>query len=182
VAGFLDALDLPPAVRRDPELAGTPARVAEAWTDELLDGYRQDPAAILAETMPQKGRDLVAVTGIDFHSVCPHHLLPYRGVAHLAYVPGGRVVGFGQLARLLDAFAHRLVIEEKLARDVALALMEQLGARGAACILDAEQQCLTVRGGRRRRARAHAACFLGSLRRGGDQQRFLQAVAREERR
>jgi GTP cyclohydrolase I len=163
VEAFLDALGLPREVRAAPDLAGTPRRVAEAWTEDLLDGYRQDPAAILADSMPATSRALVAVTGIDFHSMCPHHLLPSRGVAHVAYVPGERVVGFGQIARLVDALAHRLVLEEDLARDVAEALVREVGARGAACVLDAEQFCLSVRGERRREARAHAQVFLGVL-------------------
>ncbi len=177
VATFLDALGLPAEARRHPEVAGTPGRVAEAFLDEMVDGYESDPAAILAGGVDRARGDLVAVTGIDFHAVCPHHLLPYRGVAHLAYVPDGRVVGFGQLARLVDCFAHRLVIEEELARNVADALMRHLGARGAACLLDAEQLCLTVRGARRRRARAHAQCFRGEL--AGDaglRSRFLGMV------
>ena len=163
VEAFLDALELPREVRAASDLAGTPRRVAEAWREDLLDGYRQDPAAILADSMPATSRALVAVTGIDFHSMCPHHLLPSRGVAHVAYVPGERVVGFGQIARLVDALAHRLVLEEDLARDVAEALVRELGARGAACVLDAEQFCLSVRGERRREARAHAQVFLGVL-------------------
>ena len=129
--------------------------------------------------MPSTGRELVAVTGIDFHSVCPHHLLPSRGLAHVAYVPGGRVVGFGQLARLVDALAHRLVLEEDLARQVAEALMVHAGARGAACVLEAEQMCLSVRGERRPRARAHAQCFAGVMAEDGAlARRFLAAVAR----
>jgi GTP cyclohydrolase IA len=177
VGRFLDALGLPPAARRDPAVAGTPVRVAEAFLDDLLDGYQRDPAAILRETMPGHGGDLVAVTGIDFHSVCPHHLLPYRGVAHVAYVPDGKVVGFGQLGRLVDCLAHRLVIEEDLARSVAEALVRHLGARGAACVLDAEQLCLTVRGERRRGTRAHAQCFAGSMARDGRlQRRFLALI------
>jgi GTP cyclohydrolase I len=178
VASFLDALDLPPEVRAHPEMAGTPRRVSEAFLQELVDGYAQEPSAILADAMERPEGDLVAVTGIDFHAVCPHHLLPYRGVAHLAYVPGGRVVGFGQLARLVDCFAHRLVIEEELARNVAEALVRHLGARGAACVLDAEQLCLTIRGERRREARAHAQCFRGLL--ASDralQSRFLALIA-----
>jgi GTP cyclohydrolase IA len=165
VRRFLEALPLPAAERRrrDLDLAGTPRRVAQAWLRDLLDGYSADPAAILAGAMAAKGRDLVAVTGIDFHSMCPHHLLPSRGVAHVAYVPGRSVVGFGQIARLVDCFAHRLILEEDLARSVAQALVRHLGARGAAVVLDAEQACLTVRGERRRRARAHAQCFLGVL-------------------
>jgi len=176
---FLDALGLPPDVRRSEHLVGTGRRVAEAWRDDLLDGYRSDPAVLLGDSMPASGRDLVALTGIDYHSMCPHHLLPSRGVAHVAYVPGQRVVGFGQLARLVDCFAHRLILEEDLARSVADALVLHLGARGAACVLDAEQTCLTVRGERRRHARAHAQAFAGAMARDGAlQRRFLSAIAK----
>ena len=170
VGRFLDAL-VPPGQRVHAALRETPERVAQAWLHDLLDGYRRDPAAILADAMPAAGDDLVAVTGIDFHSVCPHHLLPSRGVAHVAYVPGEKVVGFGQIARLVDCFAHRLVLEEDLARGVAESLVSLLGARGAACVLDAEQACLTMRGERRRDARTHVQCFLGAL----DSDRGLQA-------
>lgn len=162
VARFLDAL-VPPGARRAEDLRDTPARVAEAFRRDLLDGYRRDPAKLLAGGIPHRGEDLVAVTHIDFHSVCPHHLLPYRGVAHLAYLPRGRVVGFGALAQLVDCFAHRLVIEEALAREVAESLVCHLGASGAACVLDAEHLCLTVRGERRRDARAHAQAFAGAM-------------------
>jgi len=178
VGRFLEAVGVPPAVRARADVAGTPERVAEAFLTDLLDGYRRDPAEVLAESMPAASGDLVAVTGIDFHAVCPHHLLPYRGVAHVAYLPGRRVVGFGQVARLLDALAHRLVIEEDLARQVAEALVRHLGARGAACALDAEQLCLTVRGERRRGARAHVQSFAGAMRRDARlQRRFLDLVS-----
>ncbi len=175
IASFLDAV-VPPEARADGDLDGTPERVAEAWLGDLLSGYRDDPAAALAETMPSRGRDLVAVTNLDFHSMCPHHLLPSRGVAHVGYVPGERMVGFGQLARLVDVFAHRLTLEEDVARRVAEALMTHLGARGAACVLDAEQSCLTVRGERRPAARAHAQCFLGTLATEPALQRRFQAL------
>jgi GTP cyclohydrolase IA len=179
VARFLDALGLPDAVRDGPELRETPRRVAEAWLADLVDGYGHDPAAVLAESMPATSRGLVTVTGLDYHSVCPHHLLPSRGVAHVAYVPGSRVVGFGQLGKLVDCLAHRLVLQEDLAQQVADALVTHLGARGAACLLDAEQLCLTVRGEKRARSRTHAEAFAGSF--AGDaalQRRFLAAVAR----
>jgi GTP cyclohydrolase I len=177
VEAFLDALGLPPAVRAGPDLADTPRRVAEAWAEDLLDGYRESPARILAESMPATASGLVAVTGIDYHSMCPHHLLPSRGVAHVCYLPGARVVGFGQLARVVDCLSHRLVLEEDLAREVAEALVEHLGARGAACVLDAEHFCLSVRGERRREARAHAQCFLGALAEDARlQDRFLALV------
>lgn len=176
---FLDAMGLPPDVRGSEALALTPKRVADAWLGDLLDGYRRDPAAILGDAIPARKRDLVAVTGIDFHSVCPHHLLPSRGVAHVAYVPGDRIAGFGQLVQLVDALAHRFVLQEELARGVAEALMRHLGARGAACVLDAEQLCMTVRGGRRPHARAHTDAFLGVMARDARlQRRFLRLLGR----
>src|SRR5512138_994433 len=173
---------LPAEVRRADDLAETPRRVAEAWLEDLVDGYGRDPAEVLAGGLPSAGRDLVAVTGIDYHSVCPHHLLPSRGVAHVAYVPGDKVVGFGQIVKLVDALAHRLVLEEDLARHVADALVEHVGARGAACVLEAEQLCMTVRGERRVRARAHAEAWAGALAKDGPaRRRFEGMVARAGR-
>jgi GTP cyclohydrolase I len=181
VARFLRAV-VPAGELARADVRGTPRRVAEAFRDDLLDGYAMDPAEVLGEAMQIPGKDLVALAGIDFHAVCPHHLLPYRGRACVAYVPGGRVVGFGVLARLVDCFAHRLVIQEVLARQVADALVNHLGARGAACVLDAEQMCLTVRGERRREARAHAQAFAGSMERSAAwQRRVLRIAAGEER-
>jgi GTP cyclohydrolase I len=179
IARFLDALGLPPEVRRSADLAETPARVAEAWANDLLDGYREDPALLLAGPIPSKSRGLVAVTGIGFHSMCPHHLLPSRGVAHVAYLPDGRVVGFGQVVRLVDALAHRLVLLEDLAESIAGALVQHLGARGAGVVLDAEQACMTVRGERRSTSRTHAEAFAGALDRDGPaRRRFLAAIGR----
>jgi GTP cyclohydrolase I len=181
VARFLRAV-VPAGDLARADVRGTPRRVAEAFRDDLLDGYAMDPAEVLGDPMQIPGKDLVALAGIDFHAVCPHHLLPYRGRACVAYVPGGRVVGFGVLARLVDCFAHRLVIQEVLARQVADALVDHLGARGAACVLDAEQMCLTVRGERRREARAHAQAFAGSMERSAAwQRRVLRIAAGEER-
>jgi GTP cyclohydrolase I len=179
VARFLDALRLPPEVRGAADLELTPRRVAETWLEEIVDGYARDPAEVLAGAIPSRGRDLVAVTGIDFHSVCPHHLLPSRGVAHVAYVPGGRVVGFGQIVRLVDALAHRLVLQEDLARQIADALVEHVGARGAACHLEAEQLCMTVRGVRRAGSRAHVDAYAGALARDGAARRRFEALVRE---
>jgi GTP cyclohydrolase I len=177
---FLDALGLPDEVRRSDDLIGTPERVADAWLEDLVDGYQVAPREVLAESAPSASRDLVAVTGIAYHSMCPHHLLPSRGVAHVAYVPGGRLVGFGQIVRLVDALAHRLVLQEELARQIVQALVEHLGARGAGCVLDAEHLCLTVRGTRRGGARAHAEAYAGVLsREGATRQRFLAAIGRD---
>ena len=163
VKAFLEAagLDL-----NEPNLLQTPERVAAAWADEFLDGYARTPAEALADTypVPAGGRgELVVVSGIEFHSACPHHLLPYRGVAHLAYVPASRVVGFGRLSTLLDTLAHRLVLQEDLARQVAESLVRDLGALGAACAIRAEQSCLRDRGEEQRRATTYSESFAGVL-------------------
>ena len=160
IRAFLAAAGLDPD---DPELAETPSRVADAWIEDYLDGYGADPEALLSTVHPAKSKGLVTVTRIDFHSMCPHHLVPYRGVAHLAYLPGQGVAGFGTLVRLLDAFAHRLILQEEIADGVTGALAEHLGARGTACVLDAEQACVTTRGPRRREARTVTSSYTGEL-------------------
>ena len=115
VAEFLQAagLDL-----GDVNLRETPERVMAAWADEFLDGYGKDPRAVLSDSFPAPGGregELVVVTGLQFHSACPHHLLPYRGVAHVAYLPSqGRIVGLSKLARIVDVFAKRLQVQERM--------------------------------------------------------------------
>ena len=163
VADFLAAMRLD---LRDPNLKQTPARVTDAWIGEFLDGYVQDPAEVLGERFPVSGEgqeELVVVTNLSFRSMCPHHLLPWSGRAHVAYVPGREVVGFGRLSKLVDVFAHRLVLQEELARQVCDALMTHLGSQGAACILEAEQMCLRLRGGHQREAVTHAEAYAGVL-------------------
>jgi GTP cyclohydrolase IA len=111
VRAFLQAAGLDV---RDPNLEATPRRVAEAWADEFLSGYRQTASQVLDERFPVSAAssgELVVVTHLNFRSMCPHHLLPYAGVAHLAYVPGREVVGFGRLSALVDTFAHRLILQ-----------------------------------------------------------------------
>lgn len=159
VRSFLEAAGL----RLAGELVGTPARVAEAWTHDFLDGYRSSPEEALGPMLPAAGAGLVCVTGLDFHSSCPHHLLPYRGLAHLAYVPAGSVVGFSRLGRLVDVLGHRLVLQEVLARQIAEALRDGTGALGAGCVLETEQACVTCRGRPRSRARISSEAFVGQL-------------------
>jgi GTP cyclohydrolase IA len=163
VGDFLRAAGLDLA---EPNLAETPQRVAEAWAEEFLEGYRRTPAAALSQRFPvsgEKGRELVVVTGLYFRSMCPHHLLPYSGRCHLAYLPGREVVGFGRLSALVDVFAHRLILQEELARQVARALVEELGCDGAACLLEAEQTCLRLRGEEQHQAVTHSEAYLGAL-------------------
>src|SRR5262249_37209252 len=150
--------------------------VARAWREDFLDGYARDPADLLGRTTPfaRKGaRELVVVTHLRFHSVCPHHLLPWEGVAHLAYVPSQRVVGFGRLAAVLECLAHRAVLQETLAREVAKTLYRALPSRGAACVLEGRQPCLSLRGKRPHEARTHAEAYEGVLRRDSGLRREL---------
>ena len=174
VGDFLRAAGVPPGG----DLRATPARVAQAWDEDFLDGYRADPRRILRGLHASGSRELVVAKGIDFHSMCPHHLLPYRGRAAVGYLPGeGGVVGFGKLVQLVDAFAHRLTLQEEIAREVADALVRELGAAGAACVLDAEQGCMTMRGAKRRGSRTVTSAFRGRLERDARlQRRFLEAI------
>jgi GTP cyclohydrolase I len=165
VTAFLEAagVDL-----SDANLRQTPQKVTEAWIDEFLDGYRQTPEEALGEIYaapPGSAGELVVLTDLRFHSICPHHLLPYEGVAHLAYVPDKSVVGFGRLSALLNCFAHRLILQEELVRQVAAALARILGSPGTACVAEAKQACLRVRGQRQHRARTHTEAYEGVLRR-----------------
>ena len=122
----------------------TTQRVRELWQKRLLGGYDLDPAGALGDGFEDHRRDMVVVRGIAIHGVCPHHLVPFRGVAHVAYLPGGRLHGFGRIARLVDAIGHRFTYQEWMTRDIAEALMLHGKARGAACVIEAEQLCLLL--------------------------------------
>ncbi len=145
----------------DPELRETGRRVAEALANDLLSGYREDPAAILADATASEAPGMVLVTSIATTAMCPHHLMPATGVAHVGYLPGERVVGLGALARLVDCHARRLVLQEDLGRAIARSIVKHLGARGAGVVLDLSPSCLTARGGRRHGARAVTTAFEG---------------------
>ena len=156
---FLVALGVP--VDRDRELDGTPERVALAFHDELLDGYRRDPRTVLADALATEETGVVTVAGIHYASVCPHHLLPTWGRAHVGYLPGGRIVGVGALAQLVEVLAHRMVLQETLGRTVADALVEHLGARDAGVVLEARHACLSLRGERQAEATVVTQSFAG---------------------
>jgi GTP cyclohydrolase IA len=167
VHAFLRALGRDPD--GDPELRDTPLRVAEAWAKDLVDGYDVDVAALLAsESSPAPpSPGLVAVRDLSVSTICPHHLLPGLGTGAIFYLPGARITGLGTLARLLDAFAHRLSLQETIASSVAGALVQHLGARGAACKLSLSHRCLTSRGERQEHAVVDTIAFAGSFERPG---------------
>jgi len=155
----------------------TPRRVRELWEKRLLGGYAIDPAAVLGKGFADTRQDMVTIRGIAIHGVCPHHLVPFRGVAHVAYIPGGRLHGFGRIARLVDAIGHRFTYQEWMTRDIAEALVTHGEARGAACVIEAEQLCLLLgedrRGDERVRTQAFAGCFEDNHE---FRQEFLRAV------
>ncbi len=162
VRDFLDSLGVDR--EGDPELRGTPERVARAWRDELLAGYRVEPAEVLADTLASAERGMVLVTHIAYASVCPHHLLPAWGVAHVGYLPDGRIVGLGAMVRLVEALGRRLVLQETLGRQVAEALVTHLGARAAGVRLDAAHGCLSTCGERQGGARVVTHGYAGAWR------------------
>ncbi|MBB4051396.1 GTP cyclohydrolase I [Devosia subaequoris] len=128
-------------------LLETPARVAKAY-GELFAGYDQDAGEVLSKTFKEVGGydDLVLVKGIPFYAHCEHHMVPFYGQAHIAYLPHDGVVGLSKLARLVEVFARRLQTQETMTAQIIDAINENLGPRGAAVLLEAEHMCMTMRG------------------------------------
>jgi len=157
-------------IEAEAHLGRSGERVADAWSRDLLEGYDVEPAQALGEPFPEPSGDLVLVKDIEFVSACPHHLMPYTGVAHIAYVPDSLAVGFSGVVRLLDCVAHRLTLQEWLTRDVTETLMEVLRPRGAACLIEATPMCVLARGVRRP-CRIASTSFLGVFADDGDLRR-----------
>ncbi|WP_341644499.1 GTP cyclohydrolase I FolE [Thauera sp. SDU_THAU2] len=156
----------------------TAQRVRELWQRRLLGGYELDPAEVLGEGFADERRDMVVVRGIAVHGVCPHHLVPFRGVAHVAYIPDGRLHGFGRIARLVDAIGHRFTYQEWMTRDIADALLRHGKAAGAACVIEAEQLCLLLGEDRRGDERVVTQAFSGEFERSPQaRSEFLRAIS-----
>ncbi len=147
IARFLEAAGF--VAGEDEHLRTTPERVARAWIEDLMEGYRTDPLDALGTPFADPSPEMVLVKGVEFFSSCPHHLMPYRGVAHVAYVPAGKAIGFSGIVRLLDCLAHRLTLQEWLTRGVTSVLDEVLDPQGSACVIDAAPMCVIARGVRR---------------------------------
>lgn len=128
-----------------PELVETPERVAKLWSSLVLSGYDADPAAILGDPVLGEGDTaMVVVRDIPCHGMCPHHLLPWVGEATVAYLPTHKLVGFGRLSELVHAFTRRLTLQERVCNQIVDALMLHLDARGAACVITGQHNCLNV--------------------------------------
>ena len=165
----------------DPDREGlrdTPRRVAAAFEDFYV-GYGQDPARELERTFEDLGSydDIVVVRDIPFYSHCEHHMVPFVGKAHVAYYPNERVVGLSKLARVVDVFARRLQTQERLTGQVVAAIDETLKPRGVAVMIEAEHQCMTLRGAQKHGASTVTTQFTGIFRDDpAEQQRFITLV------
>jgi len=136
------------AVGEDTEregLKGTPGRVARMYA-ELLGGIHEDPKKHLRSVFTEEYNEIVLLRDIPFYSICEHHLLPFIGSAHVAYLPTGTVLGVSKLARIVDTFARRLQAQERLTYQIADFIMDHLKPRGAAVVLEASHSCMTIRG------------------------------------
>ena len=137
------------AIGEDPDREGleeTPGRVARAYR-ELMRGTQEDVGSHLRTVFAEGGDEIVVVRGIELYSLCEHHMLPFSGVAHVAYLPAdGRVVGLSKIARTVDTFARRLQVQERLTRQVADAMVEHLSPRGVSVVVECEHACMRMRG------------------------------------
>lgn len=159
-------------------LKDTPQRVADAY-EEYFAGYRLDPADVLSKTFDETGGydDLVMLRDIRVQSHCEHHLAPFLGVAHVAYLPNGRILGISKIARVVEIFARRLQTQEALTAQIAEAIETALRPRGVAVLIEAEHQCMSMRGVRQPGVKTITTRFTGALQADASyRDRFLQMV------
>ena len=155
------------AVGEDPDrdgLRATPARVARMYA-EVLSGLHAEPADLLTTEFDERHDELIIVRGIELYSLCEHHLLPFHGLAHVGYIPGhhGRITGLSKLARVVDLYARRPQVQERLTAQVADALVERLDPRGVIVVVEAEHLCMSMRGVRKPSARTVTSAVRGAL-------------------
>lgn len=156
------------AIGEDPEREGlkdTPARVARAYA-EFFSGLHRDPAEILGTTFDISHEELVLVKDIPFYSTCEHHLVPFHGRAHIGYIPSkeGQVTGLSKLARLVEIYARRPQVQERLTTEIVEALMSHLHPQGAIVVIQAEHMCMSMRGVRKPGAQTVTSAVRGQLR------------------
>ena len=155
------------ALGEDPEREGlvdTPRRVAESLI-YLTEGYDADPRQVVGSALyAHEGDDLVTVRDIPFYTLCEHHVLPFFGRCHIGYLPSGKVIGLSKLPRLVDVFAHRLQLQERLTRQIAEAIDRVLRPRGVAVVMEARHMCLEMRGVEKADTDTVTSCLLGGFR------------------
>jgi GTP cyclohydrolase I len=173
------------AFGEDPDREGlrkTPKRIARMYC-ELLSGYRDDPDKIVNDALFNISYDeMVIVRDIEFFSMCEHHLLPIMGRAHVAYIPNGKVLGLSKIPRIVDMYARRLQVQERMTRQIADFISNLLGPRGVAVVVEALHLCMTMRGIKKQDARMTTSAMHGSFRTNvATRQEFLDNISRGAR-
>ena len=163
-----------------PGLKATPDRVSRALR-QLTSGYDADPHAIIAGAVFEQDYDeMVLVKDIPFYSLCEHHMLPFFGACHVGYLPRGRVVGLSKIPRLVEAFAHRLQLQERMTKEIAEALNGAVTPRGVGVVVEARHLCMEMRGVQKTGGQLITSCMLGTFRRDArTRAEFLDLVRRD---
>jgi GTP cyclohydrolase I len=168
------------AVGEDPDRDGlirTPERVARSYT-ELFGGLREDPKEHLRVTFDEHHREMVILRDIPFASACEHHLLPFTGHVHIGYIPEGRVVGLSKLARVVEGFARRPQIQERMTSEIADAIMEALHPDGCGVVIEAVHTCMTIRGIKKPGAKMITSAMRGGFRRRAETRSEFMSIIR----
>ena len=155
------------AIGEDPDREGlqrTPQRVAQSLSF-LTRGYEMDPAKVINDALfTEEYEEMIVQKDIDFYSLCEHHLLPFFGKAHVAYIPNHKIVGISKLARLVDVYARRLQVQERMTSQIATTIMDKLDALGVAVVLEAEHLCMRMRGVEKQNSFVITSTLLGAFR------------------
>jgi GTP cyclohydrolase I len=147
-----------------PGLQRTPERVAKAY-EELLQGENQTVEQVVGQGIfEEEASEMVLVKDIEFYSLCEHHMLPFFGKAHVAYIPNGRIIGLSKIPRIVDLFARRLQVQERMTQQIASALQEVLEPKGVAVVTDASHLCMMMRGVQKQNSSTLTSCLLGNFR------------------
>jgi GTP cyclohydrolase I len=146
-----------------PDLRRTPERAARMF-EEMFGGLLINPEAFLEETLRQEHQELIVLRDISVHSMCEHHLVPMTGIAHIGYIPNGRIVGFDRLAKVVDAYARRPQVQERLTQQIADLIHAMLQPTGVAIHVELEHMCMTIRGIRETRSRVITTAYRGVFR------------------
>src|SRR2546426_12369595 len=164
-------------------LVGTPDRVRRMYA-ELTDGYRADPDALLNDaSFAVEYDEMAVVRDIEFYSLCEHHLLPFFGQAHVGYLPRGQVIGLSKIPRVVDMYAHRLQVQERMTQQIAGFLMERLDPKGVGCVIEATHLCTVMRGVKKHGATMVTSSMLGTFRRDArTRSEFLTFIGRTSER
>jgi len=172
------------AIGEDPDREGlqrTPQRVAQSLSF-LTRGYEMDPDQVISDALfTEEYEEMIVQKDIDFYSLCEHHLLPFFGKAHVAYIPNHKIVGISKLARLVDVFARRLQVQERMTSQIATPIMDKLDALGVAVVLEAEHLCMRMRGVEKQNSYVITSSLLGAFRsRVETRNEFMNLIRRKD--